>query len=45
MRPALSDFKSVDETLRRTGEVAACRAELESRVAEWEAISAEMEAL
>ncbi|HML16168.1 MAG TPA: hypothetical protein VK419_04045, partial [Bryobacteraceae bacterium] len=39
----LADFKSVDETLRLTQLVATRRTELESRVAEWEDLSAEVE--
>jgi ATP-binding cassette, subfamily F, member 3 len=41
---ALGDFKSVEETLRLNELVASRRAELETRVAEWEQLSAEMEA-
>jgi ATP-binding cassette, subfamily F, member 3 len=41
---ALSDFKSVEETLRLTELVASRRGELEQRVAEWEGLSAEIEA-
>lgn len=40
---ALADFKSVEETLRLTELVTARRGELESRVAEWEELSAEIE--
>ena len=40
---ALADFKSVDETLRLNDLVTARRRELESRVAEWEELSAEVE--
>jgi ATP-binding cassette subfamily F protein 3 len=39
----LADFKSVDETMRLTGLVTARREELNSRVAEWEQLSAEIE--
>ena len=39
----LADFKSVEETLRLTELVTARRSELESRVAEWEELSAGME--
>ncbi len=39
----LADFKSVDETLRLNDLVTARRRELESRVAEWEELSAEVE--
>ena len=42
---ALVDFKSVDETLRLNTLVTARRAELEARVAEWEQLSADLEAL
>jgi ATP-binding cassette, subfamily F, member 3 len=41
---ALSDFKSVEETVRLNELVTARRTELESRVAEWEELSAEIEA-
>ncbi|HLH39874.1 MAG TPA: ABC-F family ATP-binding cassette domain-containing protein [Bryobacteraceae bacterium] len=41
----LADFKNVEETLRLTELVAARRGELESRVAEWEELSAELEAI
>jgi ATP-binding cassette subfamily F protein 3 len=40
---ALADFKSTEETMRLTGLVEARRRELESRVAEWEQLSAEIE--
>jgi ATP-binding cassette subfamily F protein 3 len=41
---ALADFKSVEETVRLNELVAARRRELEARVAEWESLSAEVEA-
>jgi ATP-binding cassette subfamily F protein 3 len=41
---ALADFKSVEETVRRNDLVTARRKELETRVAEWESLSAELEA-
>jgi ATP-binding cassette subfamily F protein 3 len=41
---ALADFKSVEETVRLNDLVNARRRELESRVAEWESLSAELEA-
>ena len=41
---ALADFKSVEETMRLNEFVSTRRTELESRVAEWEALSAELEA-
>ncbi len=41
----LAEFKTVEETLRLTELVAARRGELESRVAEWEELSAELEAI
>ena len=41
---ALADFKSVEETVRLNELVTARRRELESRVAEWESLSAELEA-
>jgi ATP-binding cassette subfamily F protein 3 len=41
---ALADFRSVEETLRLNELVTARRTELESRVAEWEQLSAEIEA-
>ncbi|HUA87006.1 MAG TPA: ABC-F family ATP-binding cassette domain-containing protein [Bryobacteraceae bacterium] len=41
----LADFKTVEETLRLTDLVAARRGELETRVAEWEELSAELEAI
>jgi ATP-binding cassette subfamily F protein 3 len=41
---ALGDFKSAEETLRLTELVAARRRELETRVAEWEELSAAVEA-
>ena len=41
---ALADFKSVEETVRLNELVAARRRELEARVAEWESLSAELEA-
>ena len=40
---ALADFKSVEETVRLNDLVTARRRELESRVAEWESLSAELE--
>jgi ATP-binding cassette subfamily F protein 3 len=40
---ALADFKSVEETVRLNDLVNARRRELESRVAEWESLSAELE--
>src|SRR5258708_39684904 len=40
---ALGDFKSVDETMRLTEQLAARRSELEARVAEWEELTAELE--
>ena len=40
---ALGEFKSVEETVRLTGELAARRSELEARVAEWEELTAELE--
>jgi ATP-binding cassette subfamily F protein 3 len=40
---ALADFKSVEETFRLNDLVTARRRELESRVAEWESLSAELE--
>jgi ATP-binding cassette subfamily F protein 3 len=40
---ALADFKSVEETLRLNELVTARRSELESRVAEWEELSASLE--
>jgi len=40
---ALADFKSVEETVRLNDLVTARRRELESRVAEWESLSAEIE--
>jgi len=42
---ALADFKSVEETMRLNELVTARRSELESRVAEWEQISSEMESV
>jgi ATP-binding cassette, subfamily F, member 3 len=42
---ALADFKSVEETMRLNEIVSARRSELESRVAEWEQLSSEMEAV
>jgi hypothetical protein len=36
---ALGDFKSTEETLRLTGELAARRSEMEIRVAEWEELT------
>ena len=39
----LADFKSVEETLRLNELVEARRRELETRVAEWEELSAEVE--
>ena len=41
---SLADFKSVEETLRVNDLVTARRRELEARVAEWENLSAEVEA-
>jgi ATP-binding cassette subfamily F protein 3 len=41
---ALGDFKSVEETVRLNDLVTARRGELESRVAEWEQLSADLEA-
>jgi len=41
---ALGDFKSVEETLRLNELVTSRRTELESRVNEWEQLSAELEA-
>ena len=41
---SLADFKSVEETLRLNDLVTARRKELETRVAEWESLSAEVEA-
>ncbi len=41
---ALADFKSVEETVRLNDLVTARRKELETRVAEWESLSAELEA-
>ncbi len=41
---ALGDFKSVEETMRLTELVAGRRKDLEARVAEWEQLSAELEA-
>jgi len=41
---ALAEFRSVEETMRLNDLAAARRAELESRVAEWEALSQELEA-
>jgi ATP-binding cassette subfamily F protein 3 len=41
---ALADFKSVEETMRLTDLVSSRRTELESRVAEWEELSAALEA-
>ena len=40
----LADFKSVEETVRLNEIVTARRGELETRVAEWERLSAELEA-
>jgi ATP-binding cassette subfamily F protein 3 len=40
---ALADFKSVEETVRLSEIVADRRKRLEARVAEWEAVSAELE--
>ncbi len=40
---ALGDFKSVEDTVRLTGELAAHRSELEARVAEWEELTGELE--
>ena len=42
---ALADFKSVEETVRLNDLVTAHRRELETRVAEWESLSAEIEAV
>ena len=41
---ALGDFKSVEETARLTDSLRARRTQLEARVAEWEELTAEMEA-
>jgi hypothetical protein len=41
----MSDFKSVEETMRLTELVSLKRSELESRVAEWEELSAGLEAV
>ncbi|HSP70576.1 MAG TPA: ABC-F family ATP-binding cassette domain-containing protein [Bryobacteraceae bacterium] len=41
---ALADFKSVEETVRVNDLLTARRRELESRVAEWESLSAEIDA-
>jgi hypothetical protein len=41
---ALGDFKSVEETIRLNDLISTRRTELESRVAEWEQLSAELEA-
>jgi ATP-binding cassette, subfamily F, member 3 len=41
---ALGDFKSTEETLRLAELLSARRSELEQRVAEWEELSAELEA-
>jgi ATP-binding cassette subfamily F protein 3 len=41
---ALADFKSVEETLKVSEALAARRGELEKRVAEWEELTAELEA-
>jgi ATP-binding cassette subfamily F protein 3 len=41
---ALADFKSVEETVRLNDLLTARRRELETRVAEWESLSAELEA-
>jgi ATP-binding cassette, subfamily F, member 3 len=41
---ALADFKSVEETIRLNDLISTRRTELESRVAEWEQLSAELEA-
>jgi predicted nucleic acid-binding Zn-ribbon protein len=41
---ALADFKSVEETMRLTEIAAARRKELEACVAEWEELSAALEA-
>jgi ATP-binding cassette, subfamily F, member 3 len=41
---ALGDFKSAEETMRLTELVAGRRKDLEARVAEWERLSAELEA-
>ncbi|HEY2842813.1 MAG TPA: ABC-F family ATP-binding cassette domain-containing protein, partial [Bryobacteraceae bacterium] len=41
---ALADFKSVDETLRVNDLLTARKGELETHVAEWESLSAEIEA-
>ena len=41
---ALSDFKSVEETVRLTELVTARRTQLDATVAQWEALSAELEA-
>ncbi len=41
---ALADFKSVEETIRLNDLISTRRTELETRVAEWEELSAELEA-
>ena len=41
---ALADFKSVDETMRLTTLVDERRKDLSARVAQWEQLSAELEA-
>ncbi len=40
---ALGDFKSVEETMRLTEQLAARRNELEARVAEWEELTGALE--
>ncbi|MEI9811214.1 MAG: ABC-F family ATP-binding cassette domain-containing protein [Acidobacteriota bacterium] len=42
---ALADFKSSDETLRVTGLLAAARTKFEARVAQWEQLTQELEAV
>jgi ATP-binding cassette subfamily F protein 3 len=42
---SLADFKSVEETMRLTDVLAARRRELETRVAEWEGLTAELESV
>jgi ATP-binding cassette, subfamily F, member 3 len=41
---ALGDFKSAEETVRVSGLLDHCRAALEARVTEWEALTSELEA-
>ncbi len=40
---ALGDFKSVEETTRLTAALAACRGQLETHLAEWEQLTAEID--